>query len=200
MAGPGSLEVVFLEDNQATIRILESGRSPSFRHTDKTQRLNLSWLSEQFRSKHFRLVYVGSSLQAADILIKPFTNSEKWETALRLMGMSPHPPQPKETKSTKACAGELARLDACETQPCAGEPACPSVDKHSRVLIEFCCGPDSKLGDRSRNASKGCYVIRCTEERDVTVRSNRMDIRDELLTALADSSSRPCPILVWISR
>ena len=35
MAGPGSLEVVFLEDNQATIRILESGRSPSCRHTDK---------------------------------------------------------------------------------------------------------------------------------------------------------------------
>ena len=49
MAGPGSLEVIFLEDNQATIRILESGRSPSFRHTNKTQRLNLSWLSEQFK-------------------------------------------------------------------------------------------------------------------------------------------------------
>ena len=88
VAGPGSLEVIFLEDNQATIRILESGRSPSFRHTDKTQRLNLSWLSEQFKRKHFRLVYVGSSLQAADILTKPFTNSEKWESALRLMGIS----------------------------------------------------------------------------------------------------------------
>ena len=54
MAGPGSLEVIFLEDNQATIRILESGRSPSFRHTDKTQRLNLSWLSEQFQTETFQ--------------------------------------------------------------------------------------------------------------------------------------------------
>ena len=53
MAGRGSLEVVFLEDDQATIRILESGRSPSFRHKDKTQRLNLSWLAEQFRRKQF---------------------------------------------------------------------------------------------------------------------------------------------------
>ena len=53
MAGPGSLEVIFLEGNQDTIRFVESGRSPSFRHTDKTQRLNLSWLSEQFRRKHF---------------------------------------------------------------------------------------------------------------------------------------------------
>ena len=39
MAGPGSLEVICLEGHQATIRILESGRSPSFRHTDKTRRL-----------------------------------------------------------------------------------------------------------------------------------------------------------------
>ena len=137
MAGPGSLEVIFLEDNQATIRILESGRSPSFRHTDKTQRLNLSWLSEQFKRKHFRLVYVGSSLQAADILTKPFTNSEKWESALRLMGISSQPAPQKDPQKMKACAGEPARLDASGTQQPAGEPACPSVASHSRVLIEF---------------------------------------------------------------
>ena len=62
---------------------------PSFRHIDKTQRLNLSWLSEQFKRKRFRLVYVGSSLQAADILTKPFTNSEKWESALRCISSKP---------------------------------------------------------------------------------------------------------------
>ena len=140
MAGPGSLEVLFLEDNQATIRILESGRSPSFRHTDKTQRLNLSWLSEQFKRKHFRLVYVGSSLQAADILTKPFTNSEKWKSALRLMGISSQPAPRKEPQKMKACAGEPARSDASGTQQRAGEPAWCSVASHSRALIEFCCG------------------------------------------------------------
>ena len=41
-----SIRGVFVEDNQATIRILENGKSPTFRHTDKTQRINLSWLSE----------------------------------------------------------------------------------------------------------------------------------------------------------
>ena len=199
MAGPGSLEVIFLEDNQATIRILESGRSPSFRHTDKTQRLNLSWLSEQFKRKHFRLVYVGSSLQAADILTKPFTNSEKWESALRLMGISSQPAPRKETQNMKACAGEPARSDASGSQQRAGEPACPSVASDSRVLIEFCCGPDSKLGDRSRKHSKDCYVIRCTEERDVTSRSNRMDIRNEVVQAIESSTVQPCPVLIWIS-
>ena len=199
MAGPGSLEVIFLEDNQATIRILESGRSPSFRHTDKTQRLNLSWLSEQFKRKHFRLVYVGSSLQAADILTKPFTNSEKWESALRLMGISSQPLPRKEQQKMKACAGEPAPSTVSGSQQRAGEPACPSVASHSRVLIEFCCGPDSKLGDRSRKHSKDCYVIRCTEERDVTSRSNRMDIRNEVIQAIESSTIQPCPVLIWIS-
>ena len=46
---PKSLEGVFVEDNQATIEVSESGKSPTFRHTDKTQRVNLSWLSEQFK-------------------------------------------------------------------------------------------------------------------------------------------------------
>ena len=74
---PKSLEGVFVEDNQATIKILENGKSPTFRHTDKTQRVNLSWLSEQFKRRWYKLVHGPSMMQAADILTKPFTNSEK---------------------------------------------------------------------------------------------------------------------------
>ena len=37
------------------------------------------------------------------------------------------------------------------------------------------------------NHSKDCYVIRCTEERDVTSRSNRMDIRNEVIRAIESS-------------
>ena len=55
----------------------ESGRSPAFRHTDKTQRVNLAWIAEQFRRKHHKLTHVSTELQASDILTKPFT-TEKW--------------------------------------------------------------------------------------------------------------------------
>ena len=84
----GSFEGIFLEDNQATIRIRESGRSPAFRHTDKTQRVNLAWLAEQFRRKHYKLTHVPTELQAADILTKPFTNAEKWQGGLKLMNIA----------------------------------------------------------------------------------------------------------------
>ena len=53
MFSPKSIKGVFVEDNQATIRILENGKSPTFRHTDKTQRVNLSWLEEQFKRRWY---------------------------------------------------------------------------------------------------------------------------------------------------
>ena len=82
---PQSIRGVFVEDNQATIRILENGKSPTFRHTDKTQRVNLSWLEEQFKRKWYKMVHCPSILQAADIMTKPFTNSEKWKFATALL-------------------------------------------------------------------------------------------------------------------
>ena len=80
---------VFVEDNQATIRILENGKSPNFRHTDKTQRVNLSWLEEQFKRRWYKLVHGPSMLQAADILTKPFVNAEKWKLAVKLLALTP---------------------------------------------------------------------------------------------------------------
>ena len=91
LVGTGAFEMVLLEDNQATIRILESGRSPAFRHTDKTQHLNLAWLAEQFGRRHFVLVYVASILQAADIFTKPFSNAEKWDKLIKLLAIVSSP-------------------------------------------------------------------------------------------------------------
>ena len=44
------------------------------------------------------------------------------------------------------------------------------LDACNRVIVEFCCAEDSKLGEK-RNASKGCYVIRVTEKDDATKQS-----------------------------
>ena len=89
MFSPQSIKGVFVEDNQATIRILENGKSPTFRHTDKTQGINLSWLEEQFKRRWYKLLHGSSILQAADILTKPFVNAEKWKFAVHLLAISP---------------------------------------------------------------------------------------------------------------
>ena len=45
-----------------------------------------------------------------------------------------------------------------------------SLDAWNRVIVEFCCGESSKLGEKP-SASKGCYTIRVTEKDDVAKQS-----------------------------
>ena len=104
---PHSVQPIVLEDNQATIRILESGKSPAFRHADKTQRLNLGWISEQFKRKHYELAYINTLLQAADVLTKPFTSAERWNRALQLLCVGLH--KLPARKSAAATSGSIAR-------------------------------------------------------------------------------------------
>ena len=87
LIGQRDFEPIVVEDNQATTTIIEPGKSPAFRHCDKTQRLNLGWLAEQFRRRHFKLVYGPAQMQAADILTKPFTSAEKWSHAISLFSI-----------------------------------------------------------------------------------------------------------------
>ena len=153
---PKSLEGVFVEDNQATIKILENGKSPTFRHTDKTQRVNLSWLSEQFKRRWYKLVHGPSMMQAADILTKPFTNSEKWKFALALLShVHVIPKGPKKSESQSTGPNQAAAAPGCSRELRAGP-------KPNRLLVEVCCHEESKLSE-PREVSKGCHVLQFTE-------------------------------------
>ncbi|CAE7220803.1 pbuG [Symbiodinium sp. CCMP2456] len=117
---PHAIEPVVLEDNQATIRILESGKSPASRHADKTQRINLGWIAEQFRRRHYKMAYINTNLQTADIVTKPFTNSDKWSRALELMRIGPD-----KVRTRKAAAA---------SQPRNGELRRPDTEKTSLII------------------------------------------------------------------
>ena len=176
--------MVLLEDNQATIRILEPGRSPAFRHTDKTQRLNLAWLAEQFGRKHFVLVYVASILQAADIFTKPFSNAEKWDKLIKLLAIVPSP-NSVVRKAEKTMQSKEPSAVVASSGP-------------QRILIEVCCGPNSKLGDTSRKQAKGCIVFRITEQDDITSPKTRKRITD-LVNDVLRKHGPKVRVLVWAS-
>ena len=167
-----SIQGVFVEDNQATIRILETGKSPAFRHTDKTQRVNLSWLEEQFKRKWYQLVHGPSLMQSADILTKPFTSSDKWNHAVRLLGLRPLDMSPKCSKATSAVA----------EMPCTGGPVAESEPQ--RLLVEVCCDPQSKLSDKTRAASRGCEVLQFTRDNDLNKPANRRKMARDIKSFL----------------
>ena len=166
---PHSIKGVFIEDNQATIRILENGKSPTFRHTDKTQRVNLSWLEEQFKRRWYKLVHGPTQLQAADIFTKPFANSEKWKNAIKLLAITD-----KEIESKPQDKTARRPSSAAERAPCTGGPS--ALPDAKRLIIEICCSSESKLSDTDRKWAVGCTVLQFTEDNDLNIEENRKQI------------------------
>ena len=79
----------FLEDNQATIRMLESGRNPTLRHLGRTHKVDLAWLFEEFQKSTYHLRYCTSEEQGADIFTKHFINTDKWLEVSACIGHMP---------------------------------------------------------------------------------------------------------------
>ena len=188
---PPSIRGVFVEDNQATIRILENGKSPTFRHTDKTQRINLSWLSEQYRRGWYTLTYGPSKMQVADILTKPFTNAEKWKFAISLMSHVLSPDRVKSAKPQLASPSE-PQSKAMTTRRSCGEPTAGLTPQ--RLLVEICCNPDSKLSDTTRESAVGCRIVQFTEKHNLLEENYRRYVAD-----IVNSFPSSKPVLLWLS-
>ena len=151
-----SFTVQFMEDNQATITILTNGESQSMRHTDRTQRVSFGWLQQQFKDDQFDLVNVSTSYQVADLLTKPFTSPAKRQHAIDLLGLVDYEHSPPSKPTLVA------------------SPRGEGDSSYDRIMIEYCCSENSKLGEENRKHSRGCKVIRVTEDDDAT--------RDECIT------------------
>ena len=71
----------FLEDNQAMIRVCQTGRNPTMRHLNRTHGVCISWLKEVFDAPGRELVYIKSEKQAAD-------NADKWWNVCTLINVT----------------------------------------------------------------------------------------------------------------
>ena len=77
-----------LEDNQATVQILKSGKNPALRHIARTHRVNFAWLSEAFRTcDQMDIKYCSTHELFANIMTKGFANADNWDRATALIGM-----------------------------------------------------------------------------------------------------------------
>ena len=58
------------------------------RHMGRTHRVDLAFLHECLENGHFSIEYCDTKRMAADVFTKAFTNSQKWEHATSLIGLS----------------------------------------------------------------------------------------------------------------
>ena len=79
--------LVHFVDNQAMIEVVRTGRNPTMRHLSRVRGVAIGFLHEQYQTGLIRMEYITTSLMAADIYTKGFTDAAKWFTLCGLINV-----------------------------------------------------------------------------------------------------------------
>ena len=98
---PEALLYVF-EDNEAMIKMIIEGRSPTMRHVSRTHRVALDWLFDRIKlDPKIQIKYIDTKNQLADILTKGNFTRDEWNHLLNLCNISHF--------SSTACTAAMAK-------------------------------------------------------------------------------------------
>ena len=77
------------EDNEAVIKMIMKGRSPTMRHVSRTHRVALDWLFDRINlDSKIQIKYIDTKNQLADILTKGNFTRDEWNHWLSLFNIS----------------------------------------------------------------------------------------------------------------
>ena len=77
------------EDNEAVIKMIIKGRSPTMRHVSRTHRVALDWLFDRINlDSKIQIKYIDTKNQLADILTKGSFTRDEWNHLLSLFNIS----------------------------------------------------------------------------------------------------------------
>ena len=81
-------QLYIFDDNEAVIKMIIKGRSPTMRHVSRTHRVALDWLFDRLNLEpQIQIKYVDTKNQLADILTKGSFSRVAWNHLLRLFNM-----------------------------------------------------------------------------------------------------------------
>ena len=90
------------EDNEAVIKMIFKGRSPTMRHVSRTHRVALDWLFDRINlDPKIQIKYIDTNNQLADILTKGNFTRDEWNHLLTLFNISHF--------SSTACTAAMAK-------------------------------------------------------------------------------------------
>ena len=81
-------QLYIFEDNEAVIKIIIKGRSPTMRHVSRTHRVALDWLTGRINLEpKSKIKYVDTNNQLADILTEGRFSRDEWNHLLCLFNI-----------------------------------------------------------------------------------------------------------------
>ena len=106
-----------LEDNEAVIKLIIKGRSPTMRHVSRTHRVALDWLFDRIKlDSKIQIKYIDTKNQLADILTKGNFTRDEWNHLLCLFNVS-------HFSSINKCKSKRTQEDAGEERVTANSKA-----------------------------------------------------------------------------
>ena len=85
-------KMIFVQDNDAVIKLVIKSRAPTLKHVPRTHRIDLDWLFERINSDPAIFGrYIHTKLQMADMLTKGHFTSEAWQNLCSLIRIGPPP-------------------------------------------------------------------------------------------------------------
>ena len=104
------------EDNEAVIKMIIKGRSPTMRHVSRTHRVALVWLFDRIDlDSKIQIKYIDTKNQLADILTKGNFTRDEWNHLLSLFNIS-HFSSTACTAAMAKRAQQRIRRRACHSQ------------------------------------------------------------------------------------
>ena len=115
------------EDNEAVIKMIIKGRSPTMRHVSRTHRVALDWLFDRINlDPKIQIKYIDTKNQLADILTKGNFTRDEWNHLLCLFNISHF--------SSAECSEVMSK----RTQKDSGEERVTAKSKPMMNLVSRC--------------------------------------------------------------
>ena len=115
------------EDNEAVIKMITKGRSPTMRHVSRTHRVALDWFFDRINlDTKIQIKYIDTKKQLADILTKGNFIRDEWNHLLCLFNISHF--------SSTNCLEVMSK----RTQKSAGEERVTAKSKPMMNLVSRC--------------------------------------------------------------
>ena len=115
------------EDNEAVIKMVFKGRSPTMRHVSRTHRVALDWLFDRINlDTKIQIKYIDTKNQLADILTKGNFTRDEWNHLLTLFNISHF--------SSTSCIAAVAK----RAQQESGEERVTAKSKPMMNLVSRC--------------------------------------------------------------
>ena len=116
------------EDNEAVIKMMMKGRSPTMRHVSRTHRVALDWLFDLINlDPKIQIKYIDTKNQLADILTKGNFTRDEWNHLLCLFSISHF--------SSADCSEVMSKK---RTQKDSGEERVTAKSKPMMNLVSRC--------------------------------------------------------------